>query len=374
MQLVTTKERIVGPLTLVAGAADARGTLPIFGTVLLKATQTGQVSLICSDSGMLARALSPAEVTTAGEIAVDVKRLSDLVRACPDKAEIKISLEEKGTLLVKSGRSRFKLPTHAAADYPKMAPVAEKRLSITMSARRLADMIEDVSLSMASADLRPFLNAALFSLDKTGLWIVSTDGSRMTVGHEPIQADDSLLPKQVIVPRKSVLLAKKLLAQGGNVTLTVGSKDVQITFADATVLLCKGMDGSFPNWRGVIPKPEQHTTIESQRLTSALSMMAVTIEDNPSDKLLKHKVEVSFAPNVTTLQRGDSGVVDMESTSSAKEVCKLAFNIDYLRDAATSIGANAEQLQIGFTPNSSAITVRPKDKDYPLAVVMSLRA
>lgn len=158
MIISTTKESLASPLALVAGAADTRGTVPMLGTVLLKATEEGQLSMLCSDTGMLARTLTPVEVKKAGELAVDVRRFFDLVKAVPEKQPIEISLEEKGTLLVKSGRSRFRLPTLAAADYPRMTLDREGRISVTMNARRLADMISDVSSSMADADLRPFLN------------------------------------------------------------------------------------------------------------------------------------------------------------------------------------------------------------------------
>lgn len=120
MIISTTKESLASPLALVAGAADTRGTVPMLGTVLLKATDEGQLSMLCSDTGMLARTLTPVEVKKAGELAVDVRRFFDLVKAVPEKQPIEISLEEKGTLLVKSGRSRFRLPTLAAADYPRM--------------------------------------------------------------------------------------------------------------------------------------------------------------------------------------------------------------------------------------------------------------
>ena len=279
MQITTTKENLASPLSLVMGAADTRGTVPILGTVLMKATDKGQLSLLCSDTGLLARTLTPCEVAKTGSIAIDVRRFNDLIKAVPDKQPIEISVEAKGnTLLVKSGRSRFRLPALAASDYPQMLPAKEERLSITIGARRLADMISDITASMADADLRPFLNGALFSLDREGLWLVSTDGHRMSISHEPIVGSDTLVPRNVIIPRKTVLLAKKLLLQGGSVTLTLGSKNVQFLFADGAVLLGNAVDGTYPNWRSVIPATTERVTISAERLSNSLAMIDVVAE------------------------------------------------------------------------------------------------
>ena len=373
MQIATTKEALASPLALVAGAADTRGNLPMLGTVLLKATDTGKLSMLCSDTGMLARTLIPVEVKRVGEIAIDVRRFHDLIRAVPEKQPIEICVEEKGTLLVKSGRSRFRLPTHPAAEYPRMATAKENRLSVTMNGRRLAEMISDVSPSMADADLRPFLNGALFSLDKAGLWIVSTDGHRLTVSHEPILGADTLVPRNLIIPRKSVLLAKKLLSQGGIVTLTLGAKNIQFTFEGGAVLLGNSVDGAYPNWRGVIPTTAEQVSVSADRLANALAMIDATTDSNEKQDAMKSKVELHFAKTTTTLRRGDSGLCEIESVSSSDVPFDLAFNINYLMDAVGTIRATKEDVVIGYATTANAITVRPKGKEYPLIVVMPLR-
>lgn len=373
MQITTSKENLAVPLALVAGAADTRGIVPMLGTVLLKATDGGKLSMICSDTGMLARTLSPCEVITGGEIAVDVRRFHDLVRAVPEKQPIKISTEKEGILLIQSGRSRFRLSTLPAADYPRIIPAKEERLSITMSARRLSEMIVEVAPFMAEADIRPYLNGALFSLDKEGLWLVGTDGHRICVSHEPILGSDSLTPRNIIVPRKTALLAKKLLGQGGNIRLTLGAKDVQFTFEDGTVLLGKSIDGTYPNWRGVLPITTEIVKIDAERLSDALAMLSATINDKEQKESIKTKIELLFGKTQLVLHRGDAGRCEVEIESSTDTSLELAFNIGYLIDAVQTVNGTASAITIGYGATASAISIRTGDKPYPLAVVMPLR-
>jgi DNA polymerase-3 subunit beta len=375
MQITTTKENLASPLALVAGAADNRGTVPLLGMVLLKATDAGQLSMICSDTGMLAKTLTSVEVKQGGEIAVDVRRFHDLIRTVPEKQPIEISTEgDKRTLLVKSGRSRFRLPTRSPADYPRMIPAREERVSITMDARRLADMIAVVASSMAEADLRHVLNGALFALDPTGLWIVATDSHRMTVCHEPIVGASALASRNVIVPCKTVLLAKKLLGQDGGVTLTLGAKNVQFTFADGTVLFGNAIDGQYPAWRALIPVGAERVTVSADRLACSLAMLAAAADDQVTQEVMKHKVELNFSKTTTTLRRGEAGLCELDSVSTSDAPHESAFNIKYLTDAVATIRSASEEIAIGYSPTVTPITIRPKDKDYPLTVLMPLRA
>ena len=373
MQITTTKQNLAAPLALVLGAADTRGTVPMLGTVLLKATDSGKLSMICSDTGMLARTLSPCEVTKGGEIAVDVRRLNDLIKAVPDKQPIQIGIEKKGVLLIQSGRSRFRLPTLPAADYPRMEQGKEDRMSVTMTAKRLAEMVMEVSPSMADADLRPYLNGALFSLDKAGLWIVSTDGHRMSVAHEPILGPDSLTPRNIIVPRKTALLARKLLGQGGNVTMVIGAKDVQFTFEDGTVLFGKSLDGTYPNWRGVLPVTTEVVKVGADRLTAALSMLSATIDDKEKQLTMKAKLELQFGKEQLVLHRGEAGRCEVDVASSTDTPLEMAFNIGFLIDAMQTIGPAADEITISYGASATAISMRPMDKEFPLVVVMPLR-
>lgn len=374
MQISTKKENLASPLSLVAGAADLRGTVPMLGMVLLKATEAGQLSMLCSDSGLLARTLTPVNVKRGGEIAVDVARLRDLVRAFPDKQDIELNVEDSGTLLVKAGRSRFRLPTRAAADYPRMIPGPADRVAVTMSAKRLAEMLADVSPSMADNDTRVFLNGALLALEQGGLWAVSTDGYRMTVSHESIAGLDSVTPRQIILPRKTVLLARKLLAQGSNVTLTLSEKDAQFTFGDNSVLLANAIDAKYPGWRGVLPATTEQVVVSSTRMMDALAMLAAANDAAPDKPTAKvHVVDLTFTQSMTTLRRGESGLCEVESTSTTDAPFSLAFNLGYLTDAVNLHG-DCDELRIGYAPNVGSIAVRPKDKEYPMSVVMRYRA
>ena len=369
MHVSTTKEALALPLALVAGAADARGQIPMLATVLLK-TINGKLSMLCSDTAVLARALTECTVGKEGEIAIDAKRFNDLVRALPEKQSLDLSLEEKGTLLIKSGRSRFRLPTLPAADYPRMVSAKEQRVTINIPTTRLSEMIEQVQDAIAVADIRPYLNGVLVSLQDGFLCLVATDGFRMVVTREPIAGSEQI-SKSVILPRKTALLARRLMTQSGDVKVAIGTTDVTLSFADGTVLIGKSIEGQFPAFAKAIPQTAAAATLESRKLCEAIGLIDATTE--ASDKKQGRAVEMKFTENTLTLSSGEQSRCEIDAVCPTPNTQELAFNVDFLRSAADTLGRTGEKLRVCFPDAANVICIRPAEADYPLAVVMGLR-
>lgn len=370
MQVSTSKEALASPLALISGAADPRGQVPLLATVLLKTTG-GKLSMLCSDTAVLARVLTDCTVGKDGELAVDAKRLTDLVRALPDQQRLDMSLEEQGTLLVKSGRSRFRLPAYPAADYPRMQSGPEQRVTITIAAKRLATLFENVADAVAVADIRPYLNGALIALQDGYLNIVGTDGFRMVVTREAIPGSEQIAPRSVILPRKTVLLARRLLTVDGPVQLALGDKDAQITLPSGTVLFGKNIDGAFPDFHRAIPQTAGDATVDSHKLTEALGLIDATTE--APDKKVARAVEMVFTSNTLTLSSGDQSRCEIDAQCAKPNGQTLSFNVEFLRSAAATIAASGQRMRVCFPETSNVICLKPADADYPLAVVMGLR-
>lgn len=377
MHIVTVKSELASQLSFVSGAADPRGNVPMLGTVLIKAMPDGKVSLLCSDTGMVARALTTCQVAKEGEIAVDARRFGDLIRAIPDnKQSIDIALEESGVMILKSGRSRFRLPTLPAADYPRMTPEKASRITIAMSGDRIGQMIDEVSSAMAVNDVRHFLNGMLVSLDQDGMWFVGTDGHRLAVAMEPIDGADRLPPTSVIVPRKTILLAKKLVSGAGTVKLTIGPNDIQFTLECGTIILGKGVGGgTYPDYKRILPKTSLTSTLSSSQFKDALSLVKAGMDAAPAqDAKMKNRIDLTIGGSNAVVQHGEDARCDLECASSSAESTQMAFNVTYLCDAADVVASAGEKLTISYDPNGMAVAFRPEGKEFPLCVVMGLRA
>lgn len=368
MRLTIRKELLAAPLSVVAHAADNRASLPVLGAVLMRATNS-ELSMVCSDTGVLAKASTGCAIKEEGETAVDVRRLYDLVRAVPDAQDIELTLDAPNLLAVKAGRSRFKLPAHAADAYPKLTPSKCERVGVTLSGKRVADMLDQIAGSMAINDTRIFLQGALLRLGEGHLWLVSTDGHRMTVTREPVAGLDAAKPVQVVLPRKSILVARRLMANHEQITLTVGNEDAAFQF-DKTMLFAKGLDGHWPDWKRAIPAGVFDTELAAARLAEAVGMIDASLVAKDSKSV--RAIELAFQPGMLALVADESARCELDAKTPDATSREIAVNLDYLRDAVTTIAAGADTLALSVAANN-ALLLRQKGQEYPLVVLMGYR-
>ncbi len=376
MHLSTSKEALIIPLAIVAGAADTKGSRPLLGTTLIKAT-AGRLSLLCSDGSVLARALTDCNVTKEGELAVDARRFSDLIKAMPDKQSVSMSLD-KGQLLVAAGGSKFRLPVHASKEYPKML-TEEGRLTINISAKRLGEMLETVSSAMAVNHSCQPLNGTLIAVRDGAMWAVATDGHRMMVARQVIEGSESVQPTELAISRKAAALARRLLGgSNGNVALIFGLSEVRLEFEGGTVMVCKTIEGKYPKWMGLLPKSPCHAKLENTKLREAVTMvcaalsgMATTGKASEADKRLANRtVSMIFSTTALSIDHSDLASCPVPTVNPDASNEQVSISIDFLADA---IAVMPNDIRIGYEGGEKPISIQPSGEDWPLAVLMPRR-
>jgi DNA polymerase III subunit beta len=104
MELVVSTTELAGVLRLVQTLADRKNTLPVLGTLLLRADAKG-LSITGTDLETGGIVYCPAIVKAPGSVAVPAQRLSEYVRLLPE-GELLLRQQSSGWLSVASGRSR----------------------------------------------------------------------------------------------------------------------------------------------------------------------------------------------------------------------------------------------------------------------------
>ena len=115
MTLTIQRTDLVRTMTHATKAVESRNTIPILANVLLQADD-GKLTVTATDLDIQISSTAPAEGTLSAT--VDAKRLSDIARRLSGDV---VTLDQKDDkLVVKSGRSRFTLPTLPIEDFPHL--------------------------------------------------------------------------------------------------------------------------------------------------------------------------------------------------------------------------------------------------------------
>ncbi|MDA0272782.1 MAG: DNA polymerase III subunit beta [Proteobacteria bacterium] len=365
MKFSVNRELLLKPLQQVAGVVERRQTLPVLSNLLLQVSGN-QLSMTGTD--LEVELIGRLEVATPddGEITVPARKLVDICREIPEKADIEFSLNEN-RLEIRSGRFRSTLSTLPAVDFPSVDQ-SSPELSVEMDSKSFKKLLDQTAFAMAQQDVRYFLNGMLIELGNNHVRAVATDGHRLAMSDLEQEGLDGPT-KQVIVPRKGVIEIQRLLQEvEDKIAISIGSSHLCATSSMFT-LTTKLVDGKFPDYDRVIPKDGDKVVLaDKQELRQALSRTAILSNEK------FRGIRVSIAKGQLQLSANNPEQEEAEETVSVDyqgDSIEVGFNVSYLQDVLGVIANDKVRLTL-HDANSSAVLEDPELEDA-VYVVMPMK-
>jgi DNA polymerase-3 subunit beta len=318
---------------------------------LLFEVRADALTLTASDSEVEMRSSMALVLAEPGEITVPARKLTDLVKALPDGAEIHFARQSE-KLTMKAGRSRFVLTTLAAIDFPA-SEMGEVTHRMEISKRTLKDLIERVGFAMASADVRYYLNGMLFEQRGEGLRCVATDGHRLALADSAPDTHEQVVDRQWIIPRKGVLELMRLLdGEEAPITLEFARNHVRASVG-LSQFTSKLIDGRFPDYESVIPIGAERT-IDVVREDFRAALMRASILAN--EKFRGVRIEL----NPGSMRISSNNPEQEEAVEEINGTCvhsglAVGFNVSYLLDAISALDGEQVTLAIRDTGSSGLL-------------------
>jgi DNA polymerase-3 subunit beta len=365
MKFSVNRELLLKPLQQVAGVVERRQTLPVLSNLLLIVTGN-RLSMTGTD--LEVELIGRLEVVSSedGEITVPARKLVDICREIPERADIEFSLKEN-RLEIRSGRFRSTLSTLPAVDFPSVDQ-ASPEVTAEMDSKAFKKLLDQTAFAMAQQDVRYFLNGMLIELGNNQVRAVATDGHRLAMSDLEQEGLDGQA-KQVIIPRKGVIEIQRLLQEvEDKVVVAIGSSHLGVTSSIFT-LTTKLVDGKFPDYDRVIPKDGNKVVLaDRQELRQALSRTAILSNEK------FRGIRVSISTGQLQLSANNPEQEEAEETVSVDyqgDKLEVGFNVSYLQDVLAVIGNDKVRLTL-LDANSSAVLEDPEREDA-VYVVMPMK-
>jgi DNA polymerase-3 subunit beta len=347
---------------------EQRQTLPILANTLVKVKENtlhltatdAEVEIVCNlplESGI--------NVDTDGEITIPARKLFDICRSLSDNTTIQLAVEQN-QVIIKAGKSRFKLQTLPAIDFPER-PQIQEQVNFTISQRNLKKLFYKTSFCIAVNDVRYYLNGLLLKLTTGKIYLIGTDGHRMAVAQLELATE---IDANVIIPRKAVLELSKLLTDTDDeIMFSFVDNHVRFDLYDSLEISSKLIDGDFPNWQNVIPENlDKIIVIETSILKQALTRASILSNE-------KYKgVRLALTNNQLTIsaknayQEEAEEIIEVEYTG---EELEIGFNGIYLLDAINVV--STKMAKVALSDSNSSCVITEEDNDDSQFIVMPMR-
>lgn len=298
------------------------------------------------------------------------KKTNDICRTLPADCDISLALEDAKVSRLSCGNSNFTLSTVDASEFPSMHDMnMEPSASLTIDYDSFHGLIAGTGFSMAVADVRPMLNGLLFDFGKNMLRVVATDGHRLAYFKKEMDFKGDKL--QVIVPRKIVERLDRIISKdNGDITLSASDRYMRLE-QDGVSLICRLIEGQYPDYEKVIPKVGSNIglVVDRQELLGSISRVG-SLVSSESTAAAKMKVGdgkiVMSSRSVLGEEANDEIKVDYGGDG-----VEINFNISYLKVALENI--TGDNVRFELRDSVSSFMVLPEDNDNQKYVIMPMR-
>jgi DNA polymerase-3 subunit beta len=362
----TEKETLLKPLQVVIGIVERKQTLPILSNVLIE-KEPGKIRFTATDleiqiTTTIETKTSESELSS---ITVGGKKLQEILRILPDQSKISIETKENKAL-IKANKSRFNLQSLPAQDFPRLNNQLIDAKKIVLHESLLKKLLLSVQYAMAQQDVRYYLNGVLLIIEGNKLKVVATDGHRLAFNAGIIEGSHE--KQEIIMPRKAVVELCKLLTETNeNVEIEFSTQQIKLNFSGIS-LITKVIDGKFPDYERVIPKYNNHLSMDRVLVQQALQRAAIL--SNEKFRGVRFVLTENNLSIISSNSEHEEAQEEIEINYHG-DVIDIGFNVNYLMDGLNNISSQAAVFSFG-DPNSSILITTPETPEFRY-VVMPMR-
>lgn len=355
MKLTIERSELAAALSAVAHAATTNATLPVLGAVRMSCDGK-LLHLTCTDLDVSLETAVACKASKPGAACVPAKLLTAIVKELPD-ADAVLTVSG-GKLSIQSGAVSFDLLALDAAEFPNVPEAGDG--GALMDSDVLLSALKCVACAQSDDDSRYVLNAVRMEPNGDALAVLATDGRRLAVCE--IAVDSQLA---ATIPTKAVTELVRMLSGASEMRLSANGSMVRAVCGQTT-LTCKLIDGTYPNWKQVIPNRHARTaTINRAELLDAIDRAGLISKDGVAPATL------SFTRGKLTIRANMAGVGESTEVIRAKydgEAAEITVSPDFMADPMRAM--ECDEVVIGFDGPENALTIKA---DALVYVLMPMR-
>lgn len=322
MKFILSSLKLLKAVQSLSGVINSNNTLPILDDFLFNISEN-ELKITASDlETTMIVTIQPDLVEGTGEVTIPARLLIDILKNFPD-IPVSFNIDENTLAIeITTGEGRYKMAGHKSDEFPQV-PVLEEASKWEIPADVLACGFEKTVFATGNDEIRPVMTGVFMEMTNDGLNFVATDAHKL-VRYRRLDIKSETLAS-FIVPKKPINQLKSALAGKADEPVMVEFNKTNASFSFSGYrLVCRLIDGRYPNYETVIPKTNPNKlTVDRQLLLSAIRRVAIF-----SSKAT-HQIRFKIAGQELTL---------------------TAEDLDYYNEAKERLSCNYQgnDMEIGF--------------------------
>ncbi len=363
MKFIVSSSALLKQLQTIGGVLSTSNTLPILDNFLFE-IDNKELTISASDLETTMTTTVPIEAKEQGAVAIPAKLLMDTLKTFSEQP-LTFTIEEKTNgIEISSDYGKYKLTGYNGEEFPK-TPAIESPSSVSLNAETLGGAINKTIFATGNDELRPVMSGVFCQLSSDDVIFVATDAHKLVRYRRLDAKADSAA--SFIIPKKPLNLLKGILAStSADVKIDYNESNAAFAFDNIT-LVCRLIDGKYPNYEAVIPK-ENSKTLTIGRSAFLSSVKRVSIFANKTT----HQVRLKISGSELSISAED---LDFANEANERLTCsydgddiEIGFNSRFLVEMLSNLDTDNITLEMS-APNRAGI-LKPVDQNENEDILM----
>ncbi|MFN7715731.1 MAG: DNA polymerase III subunit beta [Pseudanabaenaceae cyanobacterium] len=361
MRLTCRQNHLATNLSLVSRAVASRPSHPILANIYLHAdTEHQLLGLKAFDLSLGIQVSFPAEVQESGAFTLPAKLLNDIVSRLPDE-DVSIVIDQDSSMaMLTCGSGRYQLHGLPVEEFPELPEISDAGQLTYLPVEALISGLNGTLFATSTDEGKRVLTGVRLVANGETLEFAATDGHRLSVVETNfLEVDDAsdapvATTMEVTIPARALRELEKVLNQQTEGAIAVRFDEANMIFHSANqTLVSRLLDGSYPNYRQLIPNRfERQVAVDRKLLISALERIGVL---DQKGNIVKVTIDANAQEIALSVDSPDvaTGKESLPAQVSGEDM-EIAFNVKYLLEGLKAISGSEVHLQLN-TPTSPVI-------------------
>jgi len=347
MKFIVSSSQLLRQLQVLGGVINSNNTLPILDNFLFEISEN-QLKVSASDLETTMTAVVAIESDSTGSIAISARLLLDTLKTFPDQP-LTFKTEGDSVIEISSDQGKYDMAYFGGDEFPKSVSLESPSKTIVPS-NVLATAISKTIFAAGNDDLRPVMSGVFFQFSTDNLTFVATDAHKLVkYTRTDVTADKTA---EFIMPKKPLNLLKGVLGGQEDVVIEYNDANAKFTFENF-VLICRLIDGKYPNYEAVIPK-ENPNKLTVDRASFQNSVRRVSIFSSKTT----HQIRLKMAGTELNISAED---LDFSNKADERLSCdyqgddmQIGFNSRFLSEMLSNLTSSEVLIEMSL-PNRAGI-------------------
>ena len=364
MKFIVSSSYLLKQLQVLGSVINSSNTLPILDNFLFE-LDNNTLTVSASDLETTMSATLEIDSTSQGSVAVPAKLLLDILKTFPEQP-LTFTVEENSTIEISSNSGKYAIAYAPGAEFPKAVSLDDPS-STVVPAEVLATAISKTIFAAGNDDLRPVMSGVFCQFTDENSIFVATDAHKLVrYTRNDAKAGASA---SFIMPKKPLNVLKNLLA-GVDDAVKVEFNKTNAYFSFGHInLVCRLIDGKYPNYEAVIPKQNPNKlTVDRPAFLGAIRRVSVFANK------ATHQIRLKIAGSQLTISAEDldfanEGHETLTCTYVGEDM-EIGFNSRFLVEMISNLDCDEISLEMS-APNRAGI-ILPSNNSNPAEDILML--